>query len=85
MCILQLSCLQAEPLLQRRFAVIAQALIITYRHQKEIEDRPSVAEMIDIPLTHQTMIYPAQLFGNPADQMWMNGGFVDCHDDLLQG
>jgi len=71
-------------LAQRAIGVIAQSLGIGDGGQKEIEGAGLMAELIDAMLTHQALIYPAELAGHAPEFGRQNGAFVH-RDGLLVG
>jgi hypothetical protein len=64
-------------------SVMTQALGIGHRHQKQIESAGLMAQLIDIALTGQALIYPAALLGHFAELGKRDRTFV--HPDGLRG
>jgi hypothetical protein len=58
---------QGQALAQGRVGVVTESLGIRHGDQKEIEGTGLRAELIDIALTDQALIQPAELFGHFAE------------------
>jgi hypothetical protein len=57
---------------------------IGHGEQEQIEGAGLMAELIDIAVTDQPLIHPAELFGDFPDPRYTNGAFVHAGSLLVQ-
>lgn len=74
--------LHAEALCQHGVGIIAEALGVGHRDQKQIKGRRRMAQAVNPAVTNQTVIHPAELFGDPSDPVGKYGVFL-YHAHLL--
>jgi hypothetical protein len=65
-----------QALAEGRVGVVTEALGIRHGKQKEIEGTGLMAELIDIALTDQALIHPAELRGHGAESGQRERAFV---------
>jgi hypothetical protein len=74
-----------QALTERWVSVVTESLGIRHGDQEEVEGTGVRAELIDIALTDQTLIHPAELFRHLAELVESDRAFVHAEDLLDHG
>lgn len=59
--------IHAQPLAEAAIRVVAESLGVSHGEQKQIKRGGSMAAAINMAVTNQTLVDPAELFGDLAD------------------
>ena len=74
--------LHVEHSLQGAIGVIAQSFGVGDGDEHQVKGQSSVIAVLEIAVTDQPLIYPAELSGNAAEPLRTEDSFLDLHDDL---
>ena len=76
---LQIIIIEVEPPCNRAVGVVAESFGIGDGDQKQVKRGSRVTALVDVMITDQPVIHPAELTGDLSDTVWTNGMLLDHH------